>query len=61
MEEGFFMYICLCFGVTESMVKNLVDEGAGSVKEVQRGCQAGKDCGTCLKALKKAVQKECGK
>lgn len=52
------VYICLCFGVTDSMVKDIVKDGAQSVRDVQRSCSAGKDCGTCIRALKEAVREE---
>ena len=52
------MYICLCYGVTDGQVKSLVEDGACSVKDVQKRCLAGTDCGSCLDQLRQTVEKE---
>jgi len=42
------MILCVCRGVSEREVAEVVAEGAASVAEVRRVCGAGGDCGSCL-------------
>ena len=58
LGKGDAMYICLCFGVSDKTVKNLVKEGAQTVRDVQKSCSAGRDCGACLDRIKKVVREE---
>jgi len=55
------MYVCLCRGVSESSIQRLVDEGHHTLREIQKKCQAGHDCGQCLFELKKVVSDSCSK
>jgi bacterioferritin-associated ferredoxin len=41
------MYVCLCHGVSENQIRQVVEAGADSVREVERHCGAGGDCGSC--------------
>ena len=52
------MYICLCHGITDSKIKSLLQDG-DTVKEIQKKCQAGTDCGSCLQYIQK-LKKDCG-
>jgi bacterioferritin-associated ferredoxin len=42
------MYVCLCMGVSDREIKQLVCEGVRSVDEVMRCSGAGTRCGTCI-------------
>jgi bacterioferritin-associated ferredoxin len=42
------MYICLCRGVTDSAIRQAVDEGVRSYKELSRKTGCGTECGTCV-------------
>jgi len=42
------MILCLCRGVSEREVAEVVAQGAASVAEVRRACGAGTDCGSCV-------------
>lgn len=45
------MYICLCRGVSQSKLETILKNGAKNLEDVQKRCQAGKDCGSCLEQL----------
>ena len=49
------MYLCLCFGVTDEKVKALIEQGVLSLREVQKICQAGTDCGSCVCEIKELL------
>ncbi len=55
------MYVCLCNGVSEANIKRLVDEGHHTMREIQKKCKAGNDCGQCLFELKRVVDETCSK
>ena len=42
------MYVCLCKGVSDKDIKQLVSAGACSVEEIMRCSGAGTGCGTCI-------------
>ncbi|WP_298443722.1 (2Fe-2S)-binding protein [uncultured Ferrimonas sp.] len=44
------MYICVCYGVTDSQVKHAVEQGADDLKSLQEKLQVGRQCGKCIKA-----------
>ncbi|SMF68001.1 (2Fe-2S)-binding protein [Pseudobacteriovorax antillogorgiicola] len=46
------MYICLCHGVTDSKIRSLLEAGA-SIKDIQKNCHAGTDCGACINSIQK--------
>ena len=57
------MYVCLCNGVTESDVREAIDEGASTLEEVAYCTGAGTRCGTCRNAVSSMLdraQKETG-
>lgn len=41
------MYVCVCLAVTESEVREAIDDGAMTREAVTRACRAGGDCGAC--------------
>jgi bacterioferritin-associated ferredoxin len=52
------MYLCLCYGVTDGKIKALIAEGALSLQELQKICQAGTDCGSCVCEIKKLLRQK---
>ena len=47
------MFVCLCFGVTDGDVQELLDNGCSTLRGIQRACNAGKSCGACIRQIKK--------
>lgn len=41
------MYICLCHGVTESAIRNAVQEGADTFRQLSFMTGCGTQCGSC--------------
>ncbi|MFE1247895.1 bacterioferritin-associated ferredoxin [Streptomyces sp. NPDC058735] len=45
------VYVCSCFGVTEQQVKQHADNGAGTPRQIASACEAGTDCGSCVRRI----------
>ncbi|WP_405781462.1 bacterioferritin-associated ferredoxin [Streptomyces sp. NBC_00859] len=45
------MYVCSCFGVTEKQVKDHVDAGACTPRDIASASKAGTDCGGCVRSI----------
>ncbi|MCD0481664.1 bacterioferritin-associated ferredoxin [Streptacidiphilus sp. ASG 303] len=45
------MYVCSCHAVTEQRVREEIDRGAATPRQVARGCRAGTDCGSCVRRI----------
>ena len=45
------MYVCSCFGVTEAQVRQHVDDGACTPRQIASACKAGTDCGSCVRRI----------
>ena len=55
------MIVCLCKGVTDRTVRGLVRQGARSLREVGRACEAGRTCGGCRPTLDRLMTAEAPK
>lgn len=53
------MFICLCRGVSDRTVQQVIDEGACTVAEVGTRCGAGTDCGACHEAIEQRIEAAC--
>jgi bacterioferritin-associated ferredoxin len=52
------MIVCLCHGVSDKKLDQIIEDGADSLKAVERACGAGGDCGSCrFQIAKKLVAK----
>ena len=45
------MIVCICRGVSEKQVAKAIDNGASSLRELQR-CGIGDECGSCHNVLR---------
>ena len=52
------MFVCMCFGISDKRLKSEINSGARSLPEVQKRCQAGLDCGTCVNQIEKIINQE---
>ena len=52
------MIVCLCYGVSDRTVRQLVGEGANTPQEIERACGAGGDCGTCKRHIGRLIEEE---
>ena len=48
------MIVCLCRGVSDRTVSQAIDDGASSVRDLQR-CGIGDQCGSCHNVLRKML------
>lgn len=50
------MYVCLCKAVTDSQIKQAVEDGAQSFREVRDSLGVATVCGSCACAAKELVK-----
>lgn len=49
------MIVCLCRGVSEDALHDVIEAGATSVRQVAEACGAGTDCGACCPMVKELL------
>ena len=50
------MYVCICKGITDTQIKQLVTEaGVGSVRELKRHLDLASQCGSCSKVAAQII------
>lgn len=47
--------VCSCFGVTNEMIKEAVDNGATNLDEIQATLDVGSACGVCLDEVQNSI------
>lgn len=52
------MYVCICFGVTDTRVDAEIAGGARSMRDIAASCRAGTDCGRCVKRISGMIPRE---
>ncbi|SCG01303.1 Bacterioferritin-associated ferredoxin [Streptomyces sp. MnatMP-M17] len=45
------MYVCSCFGITETEVRAHADAGACTPRQIASASKAGTDCGSCVRRI----------
>jgi len=50
------MYVCLCVGVTNQAVADVVAGGAITSKQVAAACGAGAECGRCRRTVRAIIE-----
>ena len=49
------MLVCSCKGITDRKIQEEVRKGARSLRQIQDGCQAGTDCGHCVRHIRRLL------
>ena len=49
------MIVCLCKGVSSRQILTEIRRGNGTVKGIARSCQAGTDCGSCVRQIRDII------
>lgn len=49
------MYICLCKGITESTIREAVDQGASRMRDLKACLGISKQCGRCACDIKQIL------
>lgn len=52
------MYVCLCRGITDQDIKDAVDHGAESFREVRDLLDLGTCCGRCVPEARSIINEE---
>jgi bacterioferritin-associated ferredoxin len=52
------MYVCLCLGITTETVRDTVDNGACSTRQVAAACGAGSQCGRCRRTVRAIIESQ---
>lgn len=50
------MFVCICENITCSEVRDAVDQGARSVRDLNRELAVGSQCGKCVCAARKVMK-----
>jgi len=49
------VYVCLCLGITTEAVRDAVDNGACTSRQVASACGAGSQCGRCRRTVRAII------
>jgi len=49
------MIVCLCHGVNDRKIRETIEAGAETVRDVGQKCGAGTDCGGCKRQIKQLI------
>lgn len=49
------MYVCICHGVTDTTIKNAIDDGAVTMRMISQELNVGNQCGQCCSCVKKVL------
>ncbi|RDV25168.1 (2Fe-2S)-binding protein [Alteromonas aestuariivivens] len=50
------MYICMCFGITDSAIRHAVEEkGVGNLRELREHLNVGSQCGKCIQMAQQII------
>ena len=52
------MYVCLCLGITTEAVRDAVEGGASTSRQVAAACGAGSQCGRCRRTVRAIIASE---
>ena len=47
--------VCLCTGINEQQLRDVIAAGSKSVKDVAKKCGAGADCGSCVSHIRRLL------
>lgn len=54
------MYVCLCHAVTDRQIKQAVNDGVCSLRQVQLCLRVGTNCGKCIPAAREVIDTALG-
>lgn len=52
VSGAFSMYVCLCKGVSERQIKEVISQGHGDFRQIRCQTGLGTQCGVCRKSVK---------
>jgi bacterioferritin-associated ferredoxin len=54
------VYVCICRAVSSTTVREVVADGARTVRQVAEVCGAGQDCGRCITHVRALLEERHG-
>lgn len=52
------MFVCLCYGITDTQIQNAVTEhGIGNMRELRERLRVGTQCGSCIDMAASIIDK----
>ena len=52
----FFMFVCMCYGVTDKAIKRAVaDRGVRNLRELREELELGSQCGKCIQMAQQII------
>jgi bacterioferritin-associated ferredoxin len=55
-NQWLFMFVCMCFGITDKQVKNAVEtRGVGNMRELKQLMALGSQCGKCIELAQEII------
>jgi len=52
------MIVCHCRGLSDRTIREVIQRGAHSPREVAIACHAGRSCGGCIPAVRELIKSE---
>lgn len=50
------MFVCMCYGVTDTAIKNAVtNEGVGNMRQLREALDVGTQCGRCIQMAQSII------
>ncbi len=53
---GFIMFVCICNGITDSDIRQAMDDGASTVRDLNRTMGVGSCCGKCTRVARDVLK-----
>ncbi|MDZ7924042.1 MAG: bacterioferritin-associated ferredoxin [Marinagarivorans sp.] len=50
------MYVCICKGITDTQIRNAVDNGANSMRDLRESLGVSSQCGKCASLTKQIAR-----
>lgn len=54
----YFMYVCLCHGITDTQIESAVDSGLETMKQLKNELNVASQCGKCCQCAKKVLNRK---
>lgn len=52
------MYVCVCMGVTDTQIREKIEEGYISTDALQDCLDVGRNCGQCMEMVQEIIEKQ---
>jgi len=52
------MYVCVCNAVTDREIRQVIEEGATTLRQVRARLPVGRCCGRCVDAVREVIEEQ---